>query len=90
MSTFRPLSNNQSTILSTVQVNVQLTVQAAHQPTVPSCNEAKIIITDHSMDLSTAFEEALEQIAADAADAAAKKQSDWYYEPESFLVPVDN
>ncbi|CAD6951018.1 unnamed protein product, partial [Tilletia caries] len=42
------------------------------------------------MDLSTAFEEALEQIAADAADAAAKKQSDWYYEPESFLVPVDN
>ncbi|CAD6923307.1 unnamed protein product [Tilletia controversa] len=39
------------------------------------------------MDLSTAFEKALEQIAA---DAAAKKQSDWYYEPESFLVPVDN
>ncbi|KAE8181991.1 hypothetical protein CF336_g8708 [Tilletia laevis] len=87
MSTFRPLSNNQSTILSTVQVDVQLTVQAGHQPTVPSCNEAKNTITDHSMDLSAAFEKALEHIAA---DAAAKKQSDWFYEPESFLVPVDN
>ncbi|CAD6957872.1 unnamed protein product [Tilletia controversa] len=39
------------------------------------------------MDLSAAFEKALEHIAA---DAAAKKQSDWFYEPESFLVPVDN
>ncbi|KAE8248438.1 hypothetical protein A4X06_0g3715 [Tilletia controversa] len=81
------LANNKTTNKTINKSIRQPTVLAAVQATVNVCNEANNIITDQSIESIANSEK---DRYPTAADAATKKQSEWYDESKSSLVAIDN